>query len=223
MRDQAGAEDRRVALSGRERARARGGRAVAVAGPTHHVPHPGQQERPVAHREGWSVRVCWWGQDTSSEDVVVHPPPRAAAEGHGHGHGHGHGQGQGHGDGGCLFHIRTDRRRVMTYFADFRPHHNMVRFMVIGPGSAHDVMGMVQVPLRWTKQRNDDKGQGYSALVEGAYPVMLSVTLTLTLPLTLTLTPTPDPGPDPDPDQYPVPDLDPTPHLPRAPTQSCRA
>ena len=138
------------------------------------LPHPGQQERPVAHREGWSVRVCWWGQDTSSEDVVVHPPPRAASEGHGHG------QGQGHGDGGCLFPIRTDRRRVMTYFADFRPHHNMVRFMVIGPGSVHDAMGTVQVPLRWTKQRNDDKGQGYSALVGGTYPVMSSVTLTLT-------------------------------------------
>ena len=159
----------------------------AVSGPVHGevelllllgqlttLPHPGQQERPVAHREGWSVRVCWWGQDTSSEDVVVHPPPRAASEGHGHG------QGQGHGDGGCLFPIRTDRRRVMTYFADFRPHHNMVRFMVIGPGSAHDVMGTVQVPLRWTKQRYDDKGQGYSALVEGTYPVMSSVTLTLT-------------------------------------------
>ena len=115
---------------------------------------------------GWSVRCCWWGEDEASPEILVRPSSAedAAASSQG--------RAVDEAGGRCLFPLRTDRRRVLSYFADSRPARNMLRLLVLGP--QQEVVGAVVVPLQFRSEAGSSlstEEDAYSASMAGVFPV----------------------------------------------------
>ena len=112
------------------------------------------------------MRCLWWGEDEASPETLVRPGSAedAAASSQGHA--------VDEAGGRCLFPLRTDRRRVLSYFADSRPARNMLRLLVLGP--QQEVVGAVTVPLQFRSEASSNlstEEDAYSASMAGVFPV----------------------------------------------------